>query len=47
MSIRALDGQIYGYLRTSTSDQMHGIEAQRTAITAGYPAAFIFEEHAS
>ena len=38
---------VYGYLRTSTSDQKLGIEAQRQAILAKYPAAIFLEEHAS
>ena len=38
---------IYGYIRTSTVDQEHGIEAQRSAIMAVHPDAEIFEEHAS
>ena len=37
----------YGYLRTSTADQIYGIEAQRTEILASYRDAVFFEEHAS
>lgn len=38
---------VFGYLRTSTTDQIHGIEAQRTTILAKYPDAEFFVEHAS
>jgi DNA invertase Pin-like site-specific DNA recombinase len=39
--------KIYGYLRTSTDDQVYGIEAQRDEILAAYPEAVFCEEHAS
>jgi DNA invertase Pin-like site-specific DNA recombinase len=38
---------VYGYLRTSTIDQVYGIEAQRREILTAYPEAVFFEEHAS
>jgi len=37
----------YAYLRTSTEDQQHGIEAQRQAIAARYPQVVEVVEHAS
>lgn len=37
----------YAYLRTSTADQVYGLEAQRREVLAAFPDAVIFEEHAS
>jgi DNA invertase Pin-like site-specific DNA recombinase len=38
---------VFAYLRTSTLDQRHGLEAQRSKMLAVYPHAEIFEEHVS
>lgn len=38
---------VHSYLRTSTDDQQHGIEAQRQAIAARYPDTIEHVEHAS
>ena len=38
---------VYSYLRTSTADQLNGIDAQRTAIAARYPVTVESVEHAS
>lgn len=38
---------IYGYIRTSTADQIHGIGVQRATITSKYTPDVWREEHAS